>query len=96
LSGLLVALVARDPLLAQTHRRPREHTLQQRLGLAGDEQHPPVLLGEKAILHRAIDPGQQRIEIAGDVEQSHRPSVNAQLRPGEDLEQFVGRAKASR
>ena len=50
----------------------------------------------EAGLHRAVEERTQRVEVAVHVEDRARFGVNAQLRPGEHLEELVQRAVAAR
>ena len=50
---------------------------------------------EKALAGRLVEHGEQRIEIAGHIEQSTGFVVQPELRPGENFAQFVQSAKAA-
>src|SRR5690348_5964951 len=66
--------------LKSREKRPR---------IALDDDHRPVNLAYELFLHRTIEELEQRIEVAGDVEQAARFFVHAELRPGPDLENFL-------
>ncbi len=51
---------------------------------------------QEALVHHVVGEGEQPIPVSGDVEQADRFAVKPELRPGEDLEQFLDRAEAAR
>lgn len=55
-----------------------------------------VFLLDEPLLTGMSHPGQERVEEPADVEQADGLPVDAQLRPGEDLEQLVQRPEAAR
>jgi len=55
----------------------------------------PVLRLQEPLFDLVIEQRQQRLEVAPRVEHTDRFGVDAQLRPGQDLEQFLQRAHAA-
>ena len=65
------------------------HLVDQLDGVVIDDHHRQVLGANETQFDGTIDPREQRIEVARDV---HHPTglvVDAQLRPGDDLEELV-------
>jgi hypothetical protein len=58
-------------------------------------QQPSMLRAHEPIGYRAIQPSQERIKEAGDIQQTNRFGVEAQLTPGDYLEELVRTADAA-
>ena len=55
-----------------------------------------MLLLQKGPIHHPAEDGEQRIVVAGDVEEAAGLAVLAELGPGEDLEELFEGAVAAR
>lgn len=64
-----------------------------RFGLR-DEQ-PAMLITAEAVGDRAVDHGDERIEVTGYVQQANRLAMQPELRPRQHLEQFLECAESS-
>ena len=60
------------------------------------EEEGTVAWSDKTSVDCLFDKAQERVEVAGDVEQPDWLAVNAKLRPGKDLKEFVESPKPSR
>ncbi|KAJ1684399.1 hypothetical protein LUZ63_020154 [Rhynchospora breviuscula] len=67
----------------------------QPVGVVVDEQHVGVVAGEEPGGDRVVEERHQRVPVARDVEQPDRLVVDAQLQPGERLEQLLERSRAA-
>ena len=50
---------------------------------------------QESFANAMVEPGEQRVEEAGDVEQADGPGVQAELCPAEHLEELVGGTKTA-
>src|SRR5438067_1234904 len=89
------ALAGRDPSIARDGGPIALQLVEQPGGVFGHEQQLAVLRTKEALSERAIDPGQERVEEASHVEQADRLVVDAELTPGQHLEEFLASAKAT-
>ena len=84
----------RNPLV-DARRYEAAQLIEQAGGTAIDNQHFAVGALEKTTLFHVREKLQQMIEVAVDVEHADRLRVDAELQPGENLEQFLRRADAA-
>ena len=64
--------------------------------LVADRQQRARLRAQEALLHGVVEEGDERLVVAGHVDQPERLGVDAELRPGVDLEELLERADAAR
>ena len=88
-------LVGREPLRAG-RRVPARHAFEQPRRLVVDQHQLSVLPGDEAIGHRVVHQRRQRVVVAGHVEHADRLAVDAELAPGEYLEQLLERTDSRR
>ena len=93
LSGLGRRRLAAVPRL---RRCIRLEAVEQLVRVGGDEQQLAVLLADEALRDRTVAKGEERLEVAADLEEADGLAVQAELRPGHHLEEFFQRAEAAR
>ena len=64
--------------------------LQELFGTFFNDYQVPVRPLNETFLDRVVDQPDQRIKIAGHIQQARIPSVESQLSPSDDFEQFFG------
>src|SRR5262245_11222431 len=77
-------------------RPPREEPVQQGRGRPLDQEERRVLGPDEALLLGVLEQGEEPGPVAADVDQADRLLVNAELGPGEDLEDLLERPEAAR
>ena len=88
-------LLRADPLHRTGWRFVNEQAVNQLSRLLGNNQQPTIAGGDKPLVDLMVEHLPQRIEKAVYVEQTHRLGVDAQLDPGDRLEQFFQRAETA-
>ena len=68
---------------------------QQVVEVVADRQQRARLRAQEALLHGVVEEGDERLVVARDVQQPQRLGVDAELRPGVDLEELLERADAA-
>lgn len=71
------------------------HASQQIAGAIGHANHAAVFGKDKAFLFGVVDGSHERLEISARIEQANRFFMDANLSPGNGLEQFVEGAKSA-
>ncbi len=85
-SRLQSAVSGADPFGGRLGGRSLEQHIEQALGGVCIEQQSSMSGAQEALADHVIEPGEQTVEVAGRVEQADGFGVQAELRPGEDLE----------
>ena len=68
---------------------------QEVVEVVADRQQRAHLRAQEALLHGVVEEGDERLVVARHVQQPQRLGVDAQLRPGVDLEELLERADAA-
>ena len=68
---------------------------QEVVEVVADRQQRAHLPAQEALLHGVVEEGDERLVVARHVQQPQRLGVDAQLRPGVDLEELLERADAA-
>src|SRR6266404_2738944 len=94
--GKTSGLVLADPLRRRRRGPKRRHAIEhaRRVGVADDER--AMLGADETLFGRAIEEREQRTEVAADVEHGDRLLMQAELRPGDRLEELVERPEPAR
>ena len=81
--------------LCRRDRLGRLERGEQVVEVVADGQQRAHLRAQEALLHGVVEEGDERLVVARHVQQPQRLGVDAQLRPGVDLEELLERADAA-